>query len=159
MSDVKEVFGSATSITITLNSLASSSTAGREATAIDNSTTLYLDALVQFVLATGSGTIGSTPYAFIYAIASADGGTTWPDPATGSDAAITVGGQVKGGILDVVSLPAASTTYKSQPRSVASIFGGVLPPKWSIVVLNSCGVALASAGNSGKFVPVYGSVA
>lgn len=148
MSTIKSVYGSdGVSVTITLASLASGS--AREATAIDNSTDLFLDAYVMVKTKTTTGTIGSDPYLYLYAIGSDDAGTTWPDPATGSDAAITAGINTKAHLLGAVNLAAVSTAYKGGPFSVLAAFGGVaIPKKWSIIALNNCGVALDStAGN------------
>lgn len=131
-------------VTCTLASLASGS--AREATALDNSTDLYLDVLVMVKTKTGAGTIGSDPYLYVYALGTDDGGTTWPDPATGADAAITPTLNTKAVLLGAVNLAAASTAYKAGPFSVASVFGGSLPQKWSLVFVNSCGVALSATG-------------
>jgi len=147
---VKQLYGSSgQTITITLASLASGS--ARESDPIDNSTNLYLDALVMLQLKTAAGSIGSDPWAYVYVLGTVDGGTTWPDPATGANAAITPSKNTKARLLGAVNLAAASTTYKGGPWSVAAAFGGVMPQKWSIVVLNNCGVALDSTeGNHAK---------
>jgi hypothetical protein len=39
--------------------------------------------------------------------------------------------------------------------SVASAFGGILPPFWSIVIINHSGAALAASGNTVKWAPVF----
>lgn len=136
-------------ITCTLASLASGN--ARESTALDNTTNVFLDALVLLKLKTGAGSIGSDPFAYIYAAGTVDGGTTWPDTVTGSDAAITLNSTTQLRLLGQVWLGAATTTYIGGPWSVASVFGGSLPQKWSIVVLNKCGVALDSTeGNHAK---------
>jgi hypothetical protein len=134
-------------ITCTLTSLASGS--AREATAVDNSSNLYLDAYVMLKTKTGTGTIGADPYLYLYAIGTNDAGTTWPDPATGSDAGITPTLNTKAFLLGAVNLAAVSTAYKGGPWSVLEAFGGIaIPGKWSIVALNNCGVALsATAGD------------
>jgi len=136
-------------ISITLASLASGS--ARESASVDNSVNLFLDVLVMLKLKTGSGTIGADPYAYVYAIGTVDGGTTWTDPATGADAAITLTKNTKAHLLGVVNLAAVTTTYIGGPWSLAGAFGGVVPKKWSIAVLNNCGVALdATEGNHAK---------
>lgn len=130
-------------ITCTLTSLASGS--AREATAVDNSSNLYLDAYVMLKTKTAAGSIGTDPYLYLYAIGSDDGGTTWPDPATGADAAITPTLNTKAFLLGAINLAAASTAYKGGPWSVLEAFGGIaIPAKWSIVLVNACGVALSS---------------
>jgi hypothetical protein len=141
---VEPVYGSGgVPITITLASLADGS--AREATAVDNSTDLFLDALVTLKTKTGPGTIGSDPYLYLYVIGTDDSGTTWPDPATGADAAITPTLNTKARLLGAVNLAAVTTAYIAGPFSVLAAFGGVaIPKKWSIVAVNSCGVALSS---------------
>lgn len=148
-STIKALYGTqGVAITLTLASLASGS--AREATAVDNATNLYLDVYVMLKTKTGAGTISATdPNLYLYVIGSDDGGTTWPDPATGADAAITPTLNTKAHLLGVVSLAAVSTAYIAGPFSVLQAFGGVaIPTKWSIVAVNNCGVALdATAGN------------
>jgi hypothetical protein len=132
-------------ITCTLTSLASGS--AREATAIDNTSNLYLDAYVMLKTKTAAGSIGTDPYIYLYAVGTDDSGTTWPDPVTGSDAAITTTLNTRAFLLGAVNLAAASTAYRGGPWSVLEAFGGIaIPGKWSIVLLNNCGVALSSTG-------------
>jgi hypothetical protein len=145
---LKALYGSGgQSITCTLTSLASA--AAREATAVDNTTNLYIDAYVMLKTKTATGTIGTDPYLYLYVIGTDDSGTTWPDPATGSDNAITPTLNTKAFLLGAVNLAAVSTAYKAGPWSVLEAFGGVaLPDKWSVVALNNCGVSLsATAGD------------
>lgn len=147
-STIKPVYGTdGVAITITLASLGGSS--AREAAAVDNSTDLFLDVLVMLKTKTGAGTIGADPYIYLYAIGTDDSGTTWPDPATGSDAGITPGNNTKAKLIGAVNLAAASTAYKGGPFSLLNAFGGIaIPKKWSIIALNNCGVALsATAGD------------
>lgn len=146
-STIEQLYGSSgQTITITLASLGS--TSARESASIDNTTNLFLDALVMLKLKTGAGSIGTDPWAYIYVYGTVDGGTTWPDPATGTDAAITLGKNTRARLLGAVNLAATATTYKGGPWSVAAAYGGAMPQMWSIAVLNNCGVALDStAGN------------
>ena len=153
MANIKQAFGTSTSITITLNSLASSATAGRESTAIDNSSDLFLDALVTVILNVGAGTIANDKCAYVYAYGSEDG-TNLTDNATGSDAAITLNAPTNLRLVHVIAMPTASLTYKAV-FSIAAAFGGVLPRKWGIVVRNYCGIALNSSGNSATYSGVY----
>lgn len=156
MSTIKPVYGTdGVAITITLASLASGS--AREATAVDNSSNLYLDAYVMLKTKTSTGTIGSDPYIYLYAIGSDDAGTTWPDPATGADAGITAGINAKAHLLGAVNLAAVSTAYKGGPFSVLAAFGGVaIPKQWSIIALNNCGVSLS--GTAGDHALTYQGV-
>lgn len=156
--DVKLVFATSASLTITLANLASSATAGRESTAVVNTSNLYLDALVMPTLNLTTGTIGNDKAAYIYAYASEDG-TNYTHPATGSDAAITLTDPTHMALIGIVPLLAQSTAYKGGPFSVAKAFGGILPPKWGIIVRNYSGIALAASGSSVTWSGVYNNVA
>ena len=85
MATTKVAYASSASLTITLNSLGNGS--ARESTAIDNSSNLYLDAHVRVSISAGS--VSGAPLVSVYAYGSEDG-SVYPDPVTGSDAAITL---------------------------------------------------------------------
>src|SRR5437879_5583039 len=121
-------------ITITLASLATG--AARESASVDNSSNLYLDALVQLKIKLQSGTPGSDKRVYVYAAGTADGGTTWPDAVTGADAAITLNSPTQLKLIGVIEAPTSAGTFISEPMSVAQAFGGILPKKWSIIVQN-----------------------
>jgi hypothetical protein len=150
MADIKQKFGATTAFTLTLASLASSATAGRESTKIDNTADLYLDALVSLNLALTTGTIGNDKAAYVYAYGSLDN-TNFPDTVTGADAGITLNDPTQLRLIGVINLLAQSTTYKGGPFSVAAAFGGVLPPYWGIVVRNYSGIALAASGHAANW--------
>lgn len=156
MADVKTAFGTSTSITITLNSLASGQFAGRESTVVDNTSNKFLDAHVAVTLVIGAGTIANDKAAYVYAYGSEDG-TNYTDNATGSDAAITIRNPTNLRLVHVVAMPTQSLTYKAV-FSVASAFGGALPRKWGIVVINFCGIALSASGNSATYSGIYATV-
>lgn len=145
-------------ISCTLASLASAS--ARESAAVDNQTNLYIDALVEVTVKLQAGSPASDKAVYVYAAGSVDA-STWPDAVTGSDAAITMNSPTQLRLLGVIFAPTASTTFKSEPMSVASVFGGVLPPKWSIVILNKTGIALsATEGDHAKiYTGIYATVA
>lgn len=164
MASIKRAFGtSGQSFTQTLASLADSATAGRESTVIDNATNLYLDALVSGKIKTqNSGSISAPSCVYVWAYATADGGTTYSDTATGSDAAITLTAAPNNvRLVGVINVAAINTTYKGGPWSVAAAFGGVLPEKWGIVVQNDCGTALSATEGDHDFwyQGVYATVA
>lgn len=142
MATVKETLGSQSTFTVTLASLASSATVGREGTVIDNTTDLFLDALVQIKVKTGAGAAANDQAVYVYCYGTVDGGTTYPDTITGADAAITFNNPTQLPLLGVIWTPAASTTYKSGIFSVAKALGGFLPAKWGIAIRNYEGQAL-----------------
>lgn len=164
MSTVKESFpATGTSITITLNSLASSGTAGRASTAIDNSTNLDLDALVSVTLNQSASAVANDKAIYVFAYGSWDG-TNYPEGITGSDAAYTIkgaaGALTTGSLRLIGVIPAvASANDNSGPFSVAQAFGGVLPRKWGIVVLNYGGQTLSGSGCSATYTRVQATVA
>lgn len=133
-------------ITCTLASLASGS--ARASTAVDNTTNLDLDAHVFIGIKTG--TISGTAYVNVYAYGTADGGTTYTESATGSDAALTLVSPTNLRFLGVVNTPSSTTTYYAGPFSVAACFGGILPEKWGIVIENKTGGALDSTEGNHK---------
>jgi hypothetical protein len=157
MADAKLAFGTATAFTITLNSLASSSTAGRESTAIDNSSNLYLDAFVEVLLSYPNLAPANDKAAYVYAYGSVDG-TNYTGSATGSDAAITLQSPTVVPFLGVIPTPTQNIAYRSAPMSVATAFGGILPPKWGIIVVNFSGQTLNASLNSAQYRGVYNTV-
>jgi hypothetical protein len=150
MATGKEALAASSALTITLNSLATSATVGRASTAVDNSSNLYLDALIEVTLALTTGTIGSDKAVYVYGYGSVDG-TNYSEAVTGSDAGYTIDNPSGLPLLGVVPFAAQSLTRRSRPLSVAAGFGGVLPLKWGIVVVNFTGIALAGSGNSAAF--------
>jgi hypothetical protein len=163
MADVKTAYGSSGQvITITLTSLADSSTAGRESTSVSNTTDKFLDVLIQGKIKTqNSGSISAPSAAFVYAYASADGGSDWPDTVTGTDAAITPNNPTQLKLLGAIYAAAINTQYKGGPWSLAALYGGRMPEKWGIVVVNDTGTALSATGTDHVFEyqGVYATVA
>lgn len=161
MADIKAAFGTSNqSITITLNSLADD--AYRASTAVDNSSNLYLDALVQVKILVSSSAPTGESVVNVWAYGTADGGTTYSGGATGTDAAYGgVAGQNinNARLIGVIHCDAASETFESDVMSVASAFGGVLPDHWGIIVQNQLGAALESSGCSAFYQGVYATSA
>jgi hypothetical protein len=146
-SDIKQKFGTSNqTITITLASLANSS--ARASTALDNSANLFLDALVFLKVKSNAAGVTATGAVLVYAFATADGGTSYTEGATGTDAAITLVSPSNLKLIGVVNVVAVGVTYSAGPFSVASAFGGTLPEKWGIVVVNKSGAALDASGHS-----------
>jgi hypothetical protein len=153
MANVLQAFGTSTSITITLNSLGSGS--ARESTAIDNTSNLYLDALVR--VSVSVGTVANPKEVRVYVVGSEDG-TVYEDPATGADAAITLEDPPVTKLARVIPTPTSSKVYEAI-FSVAQCFGGSMPRKWSIIVENQTGAALAGSSNSASYSGIYNTVA
>lgn len=151
MSTVKSLYGASNvAITCTLASLTNGS--ARASTAVDNSSNLYLDALVQMKIKSGGASTSANGVVNVYAYGTADGGTTYPEANGGTDGAVTLVVPTNLRLLGQINVVANSTTYTSEPMSVALAFGGVLPQLWGIVVVNNTGGTLDSTeGNHAKF--------
>jgi hypothetical protein len=148
--DNKLAYGTPTDITISLASLASSATAGREGAAVSNVSNLFADAHVYVKVKTqNSGTIGNDSAVYVYAYGFADEvSPQYPDATTAADAAITLNNPTQLKLIGKIFVSAINTTYKSDALPLAWAFGGALPQKWGIVVRNYCGTALsATAGD------------
>lgn len=147
MADIKAKFGTnGQAVTVTVASLANNS--ARQSTVVDNSSNLFLDALVQAKIKTGASGTTSTGYVNIYVFATVDNGTTYTENAGATDAAITLTVPPNAVLIGRINCVANTTTYYSGPLSVAAAFGGVLPEKWGVIVENKTGGALDSTGGN-----------
>lgn len=143
----KNVYTAITAPAHTMASLATSSTlvAGRESTAVDNSSTLYLD--VQIKQKVTTGTTPSAGTIELWIIPSFDG-TTWPDVFDGTDSAETVTSRdVLYGSGRLGASVATDTTsdrvYELTVPSVRDLFGS-LPQKFVLFIVHNTGVNLNS---------------
>lgn len=148
-------FANTAAITITTSGLAASATVGRQSTVIDNTSNLYVDALVTVTLATNATTPASTKSAYVYVFGSEDGTLFDSDDAQpgASDAAYTVNAasNLKGPV--VISMPTASKSY-TKTFSVAAMFSGNMPRKWGIVVCNDTANVLATTTTACSYTGV-----
>lgn len=135
-------YGTSTAITITAGTLASSTTAGRESTAIDNGTNKFDEALVG-IEATANGTPTANTLLNVYAYGSEDG-SNYTDNATGSDAALTLKTPTNLRLIGQLWWSATSNYTVKGTFAVAPAFGGTLPRKWGVVVVQNSGVALSA---------------
>lgn len=139
-------------ITITLASLTASATVGRASTAVDNTSNLFIDALVSGFVDVGS--VSGDKQVLIYAYGSADGGTTYSgqngaNSITGTDVGFTRADPTDLRLIGVLACPTSSVKMLFGPYSVAQAFGGILPASWGIVVFNDSGATFsATAGNN-----------
>jgi len=144
MATIKQAWGTVRSFTLTLASLASSATAGRESTAVTSSTDDCLDYICQVAVTLQTGSPANDKAVYVYLYGSVDG-TNYTDNATGSDAAITLTDPTNMRIACIIPAPASGALrWESIPFSVAQVFGGILPAKWGIVVRNYTGLALSA---------------
>jgi len=154
MPEVKTTYSSDTTITISPASLASSASllAGRESTEIDNTTNLYIDAIVHGETATGTTTAGTNIYVYVWGNFETIG-TNNLDVLDGTDSAETITDEgvrdsmlALGAIIDVEDTTAR--TFHIKPFSVAQLFGGVMPKFWGLFLVHDTGANLsATAGD------------
>ena len=127
--------------------------ASRESILIDNTTTIYDDFMMQLKISPSAiATLSLDRACYVWFYGSVDG-TIFDDPCTGADAAVTIGTYhaLKGPF--VVPMAYAFGTgggIEVSIGSVASFFGGNIPPKWGIVVENQTNAALN--GTEGNFI-------
>ena len=145
--DIKLKYGtSGQTITVTLASLANNGV--RESTVIDNSTNLFIDALVGGKIKSPATATSTTGYVTIYAYGTVDGGTLYSEEATGTDAAITLTSVPNLKIIGTINIVANATTYNFGPFSVASAFNGILPDHWGLIFENKTAGTLDSTGSN-----------
>jgi len=155
MVETKTTYGSNTTIDMDLSSLATSATfiAGRESDQVDNTSDLFVDAIVQ-----GKVTVGTTPTANtsiqIYVWGADVALSTTPiDVLDGvdSDETLTNTGILNSALrfaTSIVVLAATSdVTYNIVPFSVAQLFGGVMPKFWGLFIAHDTAVNLNATNN------------
>jgi hypothetical protein len=145
--DIRNDYGTSNqTITITVASLANNGQ--RESTAVDNSTNGWVNALVSGKIKTGASGTTSTGTVNVYAYGSADGGTTYSDSATGTNAGITLTSTPNAKCIGTINCVANATTYEFGPFAVAKAFDNELPAFWGLIFENKTGGTLdATAGN------------
>ena len=165
MADIKRAFGTATAFTKTNANIATSATAGWMSNVIDNSSNKYLDALVHVELAAVNTAPANSKAVYLYAYALVDTGgsaytSTGDGTPSGSEGTITFPDVTANAIplprLGVVPYPTQNKAINAGPFSVATCFGGVLPPKWGIALINHTGMTLSVTNI--KYIEVYETV-
>jgi hypothetical protein len=147
-------YSAANSMTVTnLHSLASSTTAGWQSAVVDNTTDLYEDAHVQVVLDFANTAPANDKCVYVFAYAGLE--TTYTNPASGSEGTITLTNVTNTGqnmpLVGIIPYTTQDEVAESAILSVGAAFGGILPIKWGIVILNYSGAALAGSGNTVKW--------
>lgn len=165
--DVKPAYGTPGAYTITLASLATSSTlvAGRESNALDNTSNKYGDVMVSGKITTGTSPTANTTIE-VHAVAVLENsGPTWPDVFDGTDSAETITSlNVKANIVTpIASIVVPNTSniaYPFQPVGIRKFFGDAPPPQHVIFVTHNCVAALNATGGNHAiyYTPVYHTV-
>jgi hypothetical protein len=156
MTTTKISYDSSTAASITLNSLAASTTAGRQSAAIDNTSNLYDGAKLTLIISTSATGLSNSKACYVYFFGSEDGvNFDQDDGVIGvSDAAYTINSPTNLKGPYVINTPTASKVYNVE-IPVEQFFGGALPRKWGFVVTNDTGQALKSTGNSASYSGFY----
>ena len=151
--DFKIAYASSAAYTITLASLATSSdfTAGRESSAVDNTSNKYLDYLVGGKITTGTSPTSAKSIR-VFAYGSVDDSPTYPDVLDGTDSAETI---TSVDILNQMPMLAglgvnntSDRAYWMWPRSLGLAFGGVIPKFHGLYVAHDTAVNLNSTGGN-----------
>lgn len=166
MADIKLKLAASASLTLGLASLAtdSSQLAGRQSTAVDNTSNLYLDYLVSGKIKMGtSPTAGKAVEVYLYG--ALNDTPAYPDQITGSDGNVTMTTRdILAACCPLLASFVTTTTTGQvlymRPMGIAQFFGGILPPKWGLFVVHNSGVSLDStAGNHVfSYTPVYNTL-
>lgn len=151
MANSKQAFGTATAFTKTNANIASSATAGWMSNAIDNSSNLYSDALVGVELAAVNTAPANLKAIYLFGYGLIEGTTAYTSTGaatpSGSEGTLTFPSittlPIVMPLLGVVPYPVQNTAINGGPFSVARLFGGVLPPKWGVAMLNYSGMTLS----------------
>jgi hypothetical protein len=159
MATISMDYSAAQTVTITLGdgSAGLANGAYRQSSVVDNTTNKFIDALLGGFIRTGSVAPTNNSVIEVYVYGTYDG-VTYTGGCSGSDAAyIADGEQDELRFLTSITVDAdTDTPYVFGPVSVSQAFGGVLPPKWGVVVRNGTGQALdvTTADHEIKFIGV-----
>lgn len=167
--DVKTSYAASAAVTISLNSLAASSTllAGRESDAIDNgASNKYLDYLVSGSF-TADNTNNQAGFIRVAAVGCLNDTPTWPDPFDGTDSAETVPDTgtydaVCRMLAEIAGDNTASQVWSFGPTALSPCFGGWIPDQFVFFVSHSIQTstnAWESSGHSMSTMGVYATVA
>lgn len=141
-SSILDTFSAVTSITITLATLAASTTGvGRQSTIIDNTTNRYQDLIVYLKIKLGTSP-SANQSVYIYLIRDDGVSNVRTDGAGATDAAWTAKNAELIGVLNTGQSPATGDII--QDGFLVRRPG----PKWGIGVVNNTGVALATGAGS-----------
>ena len=153
-------YAASSSLTVTaLHSVASSGSwvAGWESGAIDNSSNLYLDYIINAKIVVGAGP--SAGEIRLYLVAELED-SSWPDVFDGTESTETITDTlVRDAVCRLAAVTATDTTasqsYFLICPSVAAVFNGTVPRKFVVFITQSTGQNLAAAGSAVYAKGVY----
>lgn len=162
--DVKVAYGSSASYTITLASLATSSTLldGRESDYVSNTTNLYLDYLVSGYITSGTTPTANTRVE-LFSYGSINDSFEYPDSLDGADSAESMSNDYtkSSGLKCLTVIMIVVTTnmvYSIAPVSLAALYSGSIPKRHGLFLTHNTGVNLYSSGQLMCRTPVYATV-
>ena len=152
------LYGSSVAITCTTTGLAYSTTVGRQSTVIV-STGGYVDALITIgIPATTTAAPGANKAAYAYFSGSEDGtnfdgddvliGTSTSDSSYTINAASNLRGPL---VINVIT--GTKTYFKS--ATLSTYFGGVVPRKWAVVIINDTTMTLGTGTAAMSYTPIF----
>lgn len=154
MAESKTTYGTRTAITIDPSSLAGSSTfvAGVESAEQDNTSSLFLDVLVEGRVtghASTAPTVGQQIQVYVWG-SNVSLATTAIDVLDGTSSAETLAHaavlqSLRLAAVTTVTVATAALTYYILPFSVAALFGGSMPKFWGLYVTHNHTGTLAAA--------------
>ncbi len=164
MADIQIKWDASAEYTITTASLATSATliAGRESTAVDNTSDLALDYLVSgfFKVHSSAPTVGKS--ILVYAYGSLNDTPLYPDVLDGTDSDETFTLEQLNTacqLLHTITVSATvSLTYYFGPVGLAQVFGGFVPKYHGLFITQNTGQILSATEADCKlyYTPVYG---
>lgn len=163
--DIKLAYAASSSLTVTnLAGLAASSTwvAGWESGAIDNSSSLYSDYIVNAQITVESAGLSAGEIR-MYLVAELDD-SSWPDVFDGTESTETITDtEIRDAICRLAAITVTDTTasrvYYLNCPSAAAVFNGTLPRKFVIFITQSTGTTLETTGQAVFVKGVYQTVA
>ena len=140
--EIKELYGSSTALTITIASLASSTTGvGRQSTIVDNTSTRYQKIILYCMITTGTTPTANRSIRF-YLIRDDNDSTNYrTDGAGASDAALTV----------KMAQPIGSLYIDAATSNLAYYGDFVIEnpgPKWGVAIVHDTAVNLNATGGN-----------
>lgn len=166
MANIKTEWVASSALTIGLASLASDTNllAGRQSTAVDNTTNKALDFIVGGKITTGTSPTAGVIEVWVYA--SLNDTPLYPDAITGTDGNVTIlTTAIKAACLRPLAFlqtdANSSRTYWIAPTPLSAIIGSVMPKFWGLFVVHNGVVVLHATADNHAFyaVPVFATVA
>jgi len=150
MANIDTAYSSPTAITCTIASL--TDTSRRQSDSWSSETGNVLDMLVRITTVSSTG---GTNFIYVYTYGALE--TTSPfvysDGASGVDSAFT-NALINSPLLGTITAN-AGTSVTGGPFSMASAWGGFLPPSLGIIVDNESNATLGASGHDLDYISVY----